>query len=272
MKATGRRITHWLLFLQQFDFTIAYEKELITRMSMHCLGDLQTTTLQSLQSGHVLPYLTLIPLPKHSKMTHNWLTSNTMSNKAPFHNTVLKGSVNALSEMTSCVDNIKTPPLRWQTVVPPNLRTMVLREVHNNLGHFGTQKTFDQVKTRFYWPGYGHDVEYWVKRMWTMSEKEPRQPNPPVPLGTLQATALLRGIMGPLPISSQGNKYILVITGSYIYKLGGGFCTRRHNCQHFSNCVVEWSHIYAITVYLVPFTVTKGQTSAVMLFNASANC
>ena len=52
-----------------------------------------------------------------------------------------------------------------QTVVPPSLRTVVLQEVHNNLGHFGTKKTFDQVKTRFYWPGYERDVECWVKEL-----------------------------------------------------------------------------------------------------------
>ena len=93
---------------------------------------------------------------------------------------------------------------------------MVLQELHNNMGHFGTKKTFDQIKTRFYWPGYERDVESWIKECEQCQKRKPPQPNPPAPLGTLQATAPFEiiswDIMGPLPIPSQGNKYILVVT------------------------------------------------------------
>ena len=103
-----------------------------------------------------------------------------------------------------------------QIVVPPSLKTMVLQELHNNMGHFGTKKTFDQIKTRFYWPGYERDVDSWIKECEQCQKRKPPQPNPPAPLGTLQATVpfeiLSWDIMGPLPISSQGNKYILVVT------------------------------------------------------------
>ena len=84
------------------------------------------------------------------------------------------------------------------------------------MGHFGTKKTFDQIKTKFYWPGYEQDVESWVKECEQCQRRNPPQPNPPALLGTLQAMApfeiLSWDIMGPLPISSQGNKYILVVT------------------------------------------------------------
>lgn len=103
-----------------------------------------------------------------------------------------------------------------QVVVPPNLRNTILQEVHNQLGHFGVKKTFDRVKTRFYWPGYEHDVECWVKQCELCQRRNPPHPNPQAPLGTIQASQpfekLSWDIMGPLPISAQGNKYILVIT------------------------------------------------------------
>ena len=51
-----------------------------------------------------------------------------------------------------------------QSVVLSSIRMMVLKEVHNNLGHFGVKKTLGHVKTRFYWPGYKHAVESWVKQ------------------------------------------------------------------------------------------------------------
>ena len=84
---------------------------------------------------------------------------------------------------------------------------MVLQEVHNNLGHFGTKKTFDQDKTRFYWPGYERDVESWVKECEQCQRRNPPQPNPPAPLGTIQATTPFEVLswnkMGPLPVSTN---------------------------------------------------------------------
>lgn len=84
------------------------------------------------------------------------------------------------------------------------------------MGHFGAKKTFEQVKTKFYWPGYEQDVQRWVQECEQCQKRNPPQPNPPAPLGTIQATEpfeiLSWDIMGPLPTSTQGNKYILVIT------------------------------------------------------------
>ena len=66
------------------------------------------------------------------------------------------------------------------------------------------------------WFGYEQDVESWIKECEQCQRRNPPQPNLPAPLGTLQATApfemLSWDIMGPLPILSQGNKYILVVT------------------------------------------------------------
>ena len=93
---------------------------------------------------------------------------------------------------------------------------MVLQEVHNHLGHFGTKKTLERLKARYYWPGYEQDTVQWVKQCVQCQKRNPPQPNPVAPLGTIAATRpfekLSWDIMGPLPTSSQGNKYILVIT------------------------------------------------------------
>lgn len=45
-----------------------------------------------------------------------------------------------------------------QIVIPDTLNHTILQEVHNHLGHFGTKKTLERLKTRYYWPGYGRDT------------------------------------------------------------------------------------------------------------------
>ena len=72
------------------------------------------------------------------------------------------------------------------------------------------------MKSRFYWPGYEADVDKWVKQCDRCQKRNPPQPQFPAPLGTLQATQPFEriswDIMGPLPVTPRGNKYILVVT------------------------------------------------------------
>ena len=39
-----------------------------------------------------------------------------------------------------------------QVVVPSSLTDLVLRQLHNNSGHFGKLKTIEKIRERFYWP------------------------------------------------------------------------------------------------------------------------
>jgi len=92
----------------------------------------------------------------------------------------------------------------------------VLRQVHDHLGQLGVKKTLGYAKTCFYWPGYEQAVESWIKQCDQCQRHNPPQPNPPAPLGTITSSRPFKkqswDIMGALPTSSQGNKYILVIT------------------------------------------------------------
>ena len=73
-----------------------------------------------------------------------------------------------------------------------------------------------KVKERFYWPGYEHDIETYVRECVHCQKRNPPNPQPIAPLGTVTATEPFEkiswDIMGPLPVSDQGNKYILVVT------------------------------------------------------------
>jgi len=78
--------------------------------------------------------------------------------------------------------------------IPKNepLRTRLLHECHDTpiSGHLGKDKTVEQVKRRFYWPGLDDDVLRYVRSCDACQRNKPSQ----------QATA---GLMQPLPIPSH---------------------------------------------------------------------
>ena len=219
LKDTGGRLTRWLLFLQQFDFTIAYKKG-TNNSNADALSRRPPDNHPTVSAVG-----TCIPLADSDTLAN---AQQNDSQLADLKCHIEQGTLPQRCPRGLCKCFIKdgllcreykdsTSQMTYlQIVVPPSLKTMILQELHNNMGHFGTKKTFDQIKTRFYWPGYERDVESWIKECEQCQKRKPPQPNPPAPLGTLQATApfeiLSWDIMGPLPISSQGNKYILVVT------------------------------------------------------------
>ena len=59
-----------------------------------------------------------------------------------------------------------------QVILPTSLKTTVLQQLHDNSGHFGIRKTTENVKQRFYWPGYESDID----RMLNASSTTPNNP------------------------------------------------------------------------------------------------
>lgn len=115
---------------------------------------------------------------------------------------------------------------RWQTpggnrdifqlVVPRRLRPRVLQLVHGSVGagHFGVTKTLHRLRSRFYWPGCRQDVELYVHRCDTCTAQKGPTRRSHAPLQQYQVGAPMErmavDILGPFPITEQGNRYILV--------------------------------------------------------------
>ena len=114
-----------------------------------------------------------------------------------------------------------------QLVVPRALRDGVLGELHAGVvgghlgeagGHLGEAKVLDQLRRRFYWPGYSRSVRDWCRTCGTCATRKSGVPKNRAPLQTIQAgypmQIIAADIMGPLPESEAGNSYILVV-GDY---------------------------------------------------------
>jgi len=108
-------------------------------------------------------------------------------------------------------------------VVPKSIRTEVLKELHEGAigGHLGSDKTLWKLKERFYWPGHYTEVKKWCSTCAVCAQRKNPTPKPTAKLCPVTVNAPMElvamDILGPLPESSAGNSYILVM-GDYFTK------------------------------------------------------
>ena len=110
-------------------------------------------------------------------------------------------------------DSIK----KLQLVLPQQLVTKVLTKLHNSVtaGHLGVKKTLEKVLSRFYWVGQRRDVDEWCKTCLICASRklEPKKHKAPLQIETAKhpLERIAMDILGPLPETERGNKYILVM-------------------------------------------------------------
>ena len=82
-------------------------------------------------------------------------------------------------------------------------------------GHLGAEKTRRRILRRFYWPTVFRDIDEYcrccVKCQKTNTRKVPPAPLVPLPVITEPFQRIAMDIVGPLPKSRLGNRFILVI-------------------------------------------------------------
>ena len=108
-----------------------------------------------------------------------------------------------------------------QLIVPRALREEVMHQMHDTLlsGHLGQKKTREKTLQRFYWYGLREDVNLWVLRCDVCAAVKPPSKAAKAPMGKLPTGSpldrLATDVLGPLPISQAGNKFILVVTDHF---------------------------------------------------------
>lgn len=97
----------------------------------------------------------------------------------------------------------------------------ILEEAHDapSGGHFGVNKTLEKIRKRFYWATCKRDVEDWCRSCKVcISKKGPsnkgKSPLQVYNVGT-PFERLQMDVLGPLPLTSCGNKYLLVIVDCF---------------------------------------------------------
>ena len=103
-----------------------------------------------------------------------------------------------------------------QLVLPTEFQADVLRSLHEGAtsAHLGEEKMLQQLKERFYWPGCTDAVKDYCATCAICCTRKSAAPKRKAGLQTIQAGYPLQivcvDIMGPLPETDQGSKYVLV--------------------------------------------------------------
>ena len=106
-------------------------------------------------------------------------------------------------------------------VVPVGRRQCVMEMAHSNVvaGHFGVKKTFGRISCKFLWPRMWSEVKAFV-RTCSGCQRAARKDNARAPLQPLQCVdepfqKVAFDLVGPLPKSSSGYRYLLTMMCMY---------------------------------------------------------
>ena len=107
---------------------------------------------------------------------------------------------------------------RRQILVPTSLQGEVFAQLHAAVtgGHMGVRRTLANIRARFYWVKLKEDVMDRCRRCSSCAARKPPTKKKKAPLKKyvmglpLERVAL--DILGPLPLTAQGNRYVLVMS------------------------------------------------------------
>ena len=108
-----------------------------------------------------------------------------------------------------------------QFIVPKAIRDTVLTQMHNSIlsGHLGRKKTVEKILQRYYWFQLREHVYRWIQRCDICAKNRLPTKKTRAPLGSMTVGATMdrwsTDIVGPLPETPRGNRYILVVTDAF---------------------------------------------------------
>lgn len=104
----------------------------------------------------------------------------------------------------------------FQIVVPRNFIKQIMEEAHDSVsgGHFGVNKTLGKIRRRFYWATCKNDVEDWCRSCRVcVAKKDPSGKGRSMQVYDSGSPfeRVQMDILGPLPMSTTGNRYLLLV-------------------------------------------------------------
>jgi transposase InsO family protein len=111
----------------------------------------------------------------------------------------------------------------WQNriMLPKKFRYDVFKSYHcdKTTGHMGVGKTFDRISSKYYWKNYFEDIKNWVLKCDTCQSRKLKQNSNFGKLLSIPVTAPWEivgiDVLGPLPPTKEGFRYILVLTDHF---------------------------------------------------------
>lgn len=128
-----------------------------------------------------------------------------------------------------------------QLVIPRSLRKDVLQQFHSSPTG-GVTKTLAKIKSRFYWVSCSRDVRLWVGVCETFNSRKGsntrERGNLQIYNVGAQFERIALDILGPLPMTTAGNKYVLVIS-DYFTKWPEAAALPDQTAETVSNALID---------------------------------
>ena len=131
-----------------------------------------------------------------------------------------------------------------QQVVPQNYRPLVLKSLHDDMGHVGRDRTTELLRKRFYWPGMFTETEKYIKDCTRcICRKTPGDKAPLVPMSSSYPMEIV--CIDFLTVEpSKGYENILVLTDHFT-KFSQAYATKNQSAKTtarvlFENYVVHY--------------------------------
>ncbi|UYV79839.1 K02A2.6-like, partial [Cordylochernes scorpioides] len=206
MKNPAGRLARWSLELQEYDFAIKYKSG-----KTHLDAD----------------GLSRCPIPERIISTINYEEHDYDSYIKKIDNLVNQNPNSYGENFTKFKEKLfkKNPSVTgdpWLLIVPKNKQKELLENMHDHptSGHMGIKRTYNRLKSKYFWPSMLKTVEEYVS---SCPECQFRKTPSQLPQGLLQPIPPASrpfekmgiDLMGRFPKSGRGNSWILVCTDYY---------------------------------------------------------
>lgn len=105
-----------------------------------------------------------------------------------------------------------------QVVLPKSFRNRIYQELHEGMGHLGTERVWTLAKERFYWPYMRSDIDHYISHVCRCLKQRKPALQTRAPLQTVTATSpfeLVAIDFVHLERSSGGYEYLLVVVDHF---------------------------------------------------------
>lgn len=190
------RLLRWRLKLEEYDYEIQYKKGRLNT-NADCLSRLQP---EGETNGEVK------------------VTSKDESENPCTENDKESETEEVENKETKIKDDVEEQEIEAKNSLTKEEKTKIIEEHHLSLigGHQGIQRTYHKLKGYITWPGMKKDVEEYIRKCKscqlnkrTKPETRMRMQITDTPDMVLEKIAM--DIVGPYPVTEDGNRYILTI-------------------------------------------------------------
>lgn len=220
------RLGRWILRLQEYDFSIRHKSgrthndaDGLSRCPLPEQAPRSTAT-PSADTPQVLATLSLdsfISAQRADTWIRPILEHIEGTNPSSHRRFIKKSRDFAIFNGLLYKHNYDPDGKRWLLVVPSLLRHEVLSFSHDDptAGHLGLFKTYARVRHRYFWPGMYRAVCHYVQTCAPCQRRKRTSSRPsgllqPIPPPSHPFEVVGIDIFGPLPLSTSGNRWILV--------------------------------------------------------------